>query len=110
MNCQLIAEEVSALRGFDRIDVANDISNRHIRRGQLFDKARIAIDPGDWRRVLMQLDRLSPMRADRMKRIVVDFRAGNDWNLLVEQIGELANDAALRLAAQPQQNQIVSRE
>ena len=45
-----------------------------------------------------------------MKRIVVDFGAGDDRNLLVEQFGELANDAALCLAAQAEQDDVVPRQ
>ena len=70
MNRQLVAEQVSAFRGFDRIDVADDVGDRHVRRGQLFDKARIAIDPVDLRCVAVQLDRLSTVgaRSDEMDR------------------------------------------
>ena len=99
-----------AFGGLDRIDVADNIGNRHIGSCQLFDKARIAIDPGDRRGILMQLNRLPAVRADRMIRIIVDFRTGNDRNLIVEKICKLANDAALCLATQAQQNQIVPRE
>ena len=35
----------------------------------------------------MQLNHLTAIRADRMERIVVNLGTGNDWNLLVEQIG-----------------------
>ena len=45
-----------------------------------------------------------------MKRIVVDFRAGDNRNLLVEQIRQLADNATLRLAAQAEQDQVVPRE
>ena len=58
----------------------------------------------------MKLDRLPAMRTYGTKWIVVDFRSGDDWNLLVQQIGELTNDATLRLPAQPQQNQVVPRK
>ena len=41
-----------------------------------------------------------------MKGIVVNFRAGDDRNLFIQQLGELANDAALRLSAQAEQNEL----
>ena len=110
MNRQLVAEQVTTLRGFDRIDVADDVGNGDIRRRELFDKARVATDPIDAGRVAMQLNCLPAVGADGMKRIVVNFRAGNDRNLFVKQIGELANDATLCLAAQAEQNQIVPRQ
>ena len=99
-----------AFGGLDGIDVADNVCDGDVRSRQLFDKARIAINPGNGCGILVQLDRLPSVSADRMKRIVVDFRTGNDRNLLVEKICELANDAALRLAAQSQQNQIMPRE
>ena len=73
MNRQLVAEQMSALRGLDRIDVADDVGNGHIRRRQLFYKPRVAIDPGNVRRVTMQFDHLPAIGADRIERIVVDF-------------------------------------
>src|SRR5437588_11409448 len=110
MNRQFVAEQVPAFGGLDGIDVADNVCDGDVRSLQLFDKARIAINPGNGCGILVQLDRLPSVSADRMKRIVVDIRTGNDGNLLVEKICELANDAALRLAAQSQQNQIVAGE
>ena len=52
----------------------------------------------------MQLDRLSPIRANWTKWIVIHFRAGDDRDVVVQQISKLTNDSALRLAAQSQQN------
>ena len=63
-----------------------------------------------WRCVAVQLERLPAVSGDGLKRIVVDFRAGDDRNLIVEQLGELTNDAALRLAAQSEQDDVVLRE
>ena len=110
MNRQLVAQQVTAFGGLDRIDVADDVGDGHVRRGKFFDKARIAIDPVDWRRVAMQLKRLPSVSGDGLKRIVVNFRAGDDRNLFVQQLGELANDAALGLSAQPEQDNVVPRE
>ncbi len=53
---------------------------------------------------------LAAVGGDRSKRIVVDFRAGDDRNSLVEQFGELANDAALCLSAQAEQDDVVPRQ
>jgi hypothetical protein len=45
-----------------------------------------------------------------VKRIVVNFRTGDDRDALVEQIGEQTNDAALCLAAQAEQDDVVPRQ
>jgi len=46
--------------------------------------------------------------ADGAERIVIDFAAGDDWNFRVEQLRKTAQDAALRLAAQTEQDEIVT--
>ena len=48
--------------------------------------------------------------AERRQRVVVNLAAGHDRNLLVEQIDQAAQDAALRLAAQAEQDEVVPRE
>ena len=104
VNREFVAQQMPTLSRLDGIDIADDVGNCHVRRRQLLNKARIAIHPGNRRWVLMQLDRLSPIRADGIEWIVVDFRAGDDRNEFVQQISKLTNDSALRLAAQSQQN------
>ena len=48
--------------------------------------------------------------ADGPQRIVVDFAAGDHGNFRVEELDQAAQDAALRLAAQAQQDEIVARK
>ena len=48
--------------------------------------------------------------ADRRVRIVVNLAAGDVGHLRIEQRGQGAQDAALGLAAQSQQNEIVARK
>ena len=45
VNRQLITEQVPALRGFDRIDVANDVGDSNVGSGEFLDKARVGCDP-----------------------------------------------------------------
>ncbi len=45
-----------------------------------------------------------------MKRVVVHFAAGDDRDLLVQQRDELSQNAALRLASQAEQDEVVPRE
>ena len=58
----------------------------------------------------MQLNHLSPVSANRLKGIVVDFRTFKDRNGFVEQPCQLANDAALGLATQAEEDQVVPRQ
>jgi hypothetical protein len=47
---------------------------------------------------------------DRAQRVVVDLAAGEDRDLLVEQVHELPHDPALRLAAQAEQDEVLPGE
>src|SRR6059058_6081636 len=47
---------------------------------------------------------------DRRERVVVHFAAGEDGDLFVEQRHQLTQDAALRLPAQPEQDEVVAGE
>src|SRR5215813_2325149 len=104
MNRQLIAEKMAALRGFNRIYVANDVRYGHIRCGEFFDKPCIAVNPIQRGHIAMQLEFLPAIRRDGLEGIIVNFGTGDHRNMFVEQAGELANDPALRLPTQTQQN------
>src|SRR5262249_24329800 len=110
MNCQLITQKMPALRGFNRIYVTDDIGYGYVGRCQLFHEARVAIDPFDVCFIPVELERLAAIGRDRFEWIVVDFRTGNYWDPLVQQIGELTNDAALCLTAKTEKNDVMSRE
>src|SRR6185369_2775721 len=110
VNRQLIAQQVAALRGLDRIDVADDVGDGHVWCGEFLDEPRIAIDPRDGRVVSLLLQHLAPVRRDWSKRIVVDFRTGNDRDLFVEQIREQANNPAFCLPAKAKQDDVVPRQ
>ena len=110
MNGQFIAQQVTALGGFDWIDIADDVGDGDVGRGQFLDETRVAFNPGDGRGILVQFNCLAAVCADRIERVVVHFRSGDDRDLRVQQIRELANDPALRLPAQSEENQIMSRQ
>ncbi len=107
---QLVAQQVAAARGLDRVNVADDVGDRHVGRRQFFDEALVAAHPVDGRRVALFFDQLATVGADGFERVVVDFGAGDGRHALVEELDELADDAALGLTAQTQQNQVVPRE
>ena len=65
MNRQFIAEQMSAFRGFDRIDVADDVGDGHVGSGKFFHETRIAIDPVDRCFVAVKLNRLAAIGRDR---------------------------------------------
>src|SRR6266496_2345897 len=101
---------MAALRRFDGIYVADDVGDSYIRSGEFLHEARIAIDPGYMCHIAMKLNCLTPKRGDGFKRIVVDFRAGDDRNMLVQQLGKLADYPAFGLSSQTQQDDVVAGE
>jgi hypothetical protein len=107
---QLVGELEPGLRGLDRVDVADHVRNRHVWRCQLFDVARVALQPVD-RRVVAFGRQPGPARgADGIERVIVDVTARHDRDLRVEQGHERAHQAGLRLAAQAEENEVVAGE
>src|SRR6266850_2063206 len=107
MNCQLIAQQMSALGSFDRIDIADNVGNGHVGCGKLFHKTRITVNPIDVGDVAMDGDSLATISRNWLEGIVVHFRSRNDRNLIVEEFSELPDDAALCLSAESQQNDVM---
>ena len=95
---QLARELEAVLRRLDRIDVADHVGDRHVGRGQLLDEPRFTREPRDRCRVALARHPLAAGRADRRERIVVDLAARDHRDRVVEQVGQAAQDPALRLA------------
>ena len=106
---QLVAE-VAALGHLDRIDLADEVGDRRVGRGQLLAEAVVAMHPVDRRGVAHLGDEIAGVLADRLVRIVVDLAAGDDRHPLVEQTGERADDARLGLAALAEEDHVVAGE
>jgi hypothetical protein len=107
---QLVGEIQAGLRGPDRIDVPDHVGDRHVRRGELLDVARFSWQPRDREAVALGREPRAAGAAHRGERVVVDLAAGDDRNVLVEQAGDPAQDPALGLSPQSEQNEIVPRE
>jgi hypothetical protein len=97
-------------RRADRIDVPDHVRDRHVRRGQLLHVAVVRREPRDGRLVAALGDEITAALADRPERVVVDLAAGHRRDPVVQQRGQAAQQPALGLAAQAQQDQVVSRE
>ena len=107
---QLAGQLQPAVRGLDRVDVADHVGDGDVRRCQLLDVARLARQPADAHRVAVGGHLLAAVRRQRRQRVVVDLAARDDGDHLVEQRGQRAQDAGLGLAAQPEQDEIVPRQ
>ncbi len=100
----------TAGRCLDRIDVAEQIGDRDIRRCGLLAVARFAAEPLDGGVVARFGDPARAPGRDRGQRIVVHLAAGEDRDLGVEERRELAQDPRLRLAPQTEKDEVVARE
>ena len=94
---QLVAE-VAALGDLDRVDLADEVGDGGVGGGQLLAVALRAVHPGDRRVVAELVDQVDGEAGDRVVGVVVDLRAGDDGQPLVEQADQGADDAGLGLA------------
>ena len=107
---ELAGEFVSAARRFDRIDVADQVGDGHVGRGQLFHVAMLGSQPGNRRGVFLPGNQFLATLADGRVRVVVNLTARDIGQLGVEQARQGAQDAAFRLSAQPEQNEVMPRQ
>ena len=68
VNGEFAAERVAAFGGFDGIDVADDVGNRHVGRGKLLDIAFVAGTPDNRRCVSLFFDQVAALAADRERK------------------------------------------
>src|SRR6266850_2123883 len=101
---------MAALCGFDGIDIADYVGDSDVWSSKLRDKTGVTIEPLDMRHVSVALQCLPSKGGYRLKRIVVNFRTGNYRKAFIQQFSQLADYPAFRLAAQTEQNEVVSRQ
>ena len=110
VHAQFAADGVSSLCSFDGIDIADDIGDGNVGRGELFDIAvlfRPVIDPSVVSHFFHQIP--APP-ADRTERIVVDLAPFDHRYNIVEKFDQSAKNAAFCLATQAQQDHVMTRE
>ena len=102
--------EVPALGHLDRVDLADEVGDRRVRGGQLLAVALGAVDPLDGRVVAVLEQQLAGVAGHGRVGVVVDLGAGDDRHPLVEQRGEGADHAGLRLPALAEEDHVVAGE
>jgi hypothetical protein len=105
-----LARQIPPLGVLDHVDLADQVRDRHVRRGELFVITSFGADPLDRRVVAVLGDQVLGVTAQRMERIVVDLTAGDDRNRVVQEMHELAKHARLGLAAQAEEEHVVLGE
>ena len=107
---ELVGQQVPSARRLDRIHVADQVGDGHVRRGELLHEALVSPEPRQRRRIAALAEQLARVLGDRRERVVIDLAAGDDRDALVEQTGELAKDAALGLAPEAEQDEMMPRQ
>ena len=107
---ELAREVLIAAGRLDGVDVADEVGYGDIRSGELFNVTVVARKICDGRVVAEVRDQVAATLADRAVRIVANLAAGDVWQLLIEQGRQRAQDAALRLPAQAEQDEVLPRE
>src|SRR6185437_3597363 len=93
VHSELAAELVAGARGLDGIDIADEVGDGDVRRGELFDVALDGRHPGDGRVVAERGDEVAGELAQRSVGVVAQLGAGDVGRAGVEQRGESAQDA-----------------
>src|SRR6185437_12580582 len=107
---ELVGKIAAAFGRANRVDVADDVGNGHVRRGEFFDITAIARKPGDLDCFAFESSTFAAGAANGAVRIVVDFAAVDYGDFVVEKTDELAQNTRFRLTAEAQQNKVMPRK
>ena len=101
---------MAAARRLDGIDVPDQVGDCDIRGGQFLHVTLFRREISDRSVVAKLRNFVAAAAANRSVRVVVDLAAGDIRNLGIEQGGQGAQDAAFGLAAQSEQDEVMTRE
>jgi len=110
VNGEFVGKIAAATCGANGVNVTDNVGDSDVGRGKFFDVAEVTRHPGDGSVGAFGGEAVFAGAADRMKRIVVDFAAGDDGDFRIKKIDQTAKDAAFCLTAEAEQNEIVARE
>ncbi len=110
MHRELAGQFMPAARRLDGIDIADQVRDGDIRRGQLLHVAMLGREPGNRRGVSFFSNQFAAAPADRHIRVIVDLATRDVRHLRIKQTGQRPQNSALSLAAQPEQNEIMPRQ
>ena len=68
---------------FDRVDIADEVGDRHVGGRKFFAESRIPLNPFDLCRVAVFCNCVRPKFAHRSEGIIVDLASLNDWDVFV---------------------------
>jgi hypothetical protein len=107
---ELAAEVLIAACGLDGVDVAYEVGYGDVGGGEFFDEAVVGGKPR-YRRVFPEAgDEVAGELGDGGVGVVAGFSTGYVRHCGVEQCGERAEDAGLRLATEAEEDEVVFAE
>ena len=110
MNSELAAQLLAAARGFDRVDVADEVGDGDVRGSKFFNVALFRSEVGDLRLVGVGGDAVATRSAQRKIWVVVNLAPGDVGRLRIEQARQCPQYSALCLAAQTEQDKVMARQ
>ena len=102
--------EVPALGDLDGVDLADEVRNRGVGRGELLREAQLAVHPHHGRAVALFGDEVAGVARHREVGIVADLGPRHHRQPLVEQRRQRPHDPGLGLPPLPQEDEVVSRQ
>ena len=105
-----LVRQVAAFGHLDRVHLTNKVGDGDVRGRQFLAVALGAMQPADRRAVSEVGDDGLALRADRREGILRDLRPIDGGRPLIEQRGEAADDARLRLPTLAQQDHVLPGE
>jgi hypothetical protein len=107
---RILVGEVAPFGDLHRIDLTDQVGDRHIGSRQLFAVALLAADPVDLEGVAVFRARLAARLADRLLGMVVNGASLDYWDFRIEEGQQSADDARLCLPALSEEHHVVSRQ
>jgi len=107
---ELGAEILIATRGFDGVDVADEVGYGDVGGGEFFYVTLVWGEPRDGGFVAEFCELIAAELGDRSVGVVADFGAGDVWEIWVEEGGQGAKDARLCLSAETEEDEVVLAE
>ena len=107
---RLFVGQIAPFGHLDRVDLTDQVGHGHVRRGQLFGVAFVARQPADFQVVATFGRQAARLRRDGRQRILRDFGVADRRHVLVEQRGQAADHARLRLAPLAEKHDVVAGE
>ena len=108
MNTQLTADRMTAFCRLDRIDVADDVGDGDVGCRELLDVTLFLFPIADGRAIAHFLNQVAASAANWRERAVIDLATFDDGNDIIQEFDQVAQDPALRLAAQAKKNHVVA--